>query len=325
MNYLIVPCLGRLIVDGLPQYLQRHPDGKLLFEKSIEGLPKDIYDRIIVAVLQNDIESYRADKAIMESLTKAYPISFHVFSSLTSGPAETIYRTIKECNLNGSIIVKDCDNYICLSEKPIGNFVVGLDINTWKEEIFFLKQKSFLIINEQNTILDIIEKQIKSSIISLGLYGFNNSEDFVCSYERLSDVNYHIDKLYVSHIISYLIGYNERIFRYISASNYENWGNVSLWNKIKKDRSIYFISYDAFFVTNEMIIDDNKKTRLYFLQRQGAFFVWFTSLDEAERNHIEDRLRRQGLNVKQIIFNCPMFVEKTIIDSIESLEKAITL
>ena len=36
MSTLIVPCVGRKIMNGIPQYLNRHPNGKLLIERSIE-------------------------------------------------------------------------------------------------------------------------------------------------------------------------------------------------------------------------------------------------------------------------------------------------
>ena len=41
MSTLIVPCMGRKLANGIPQYLNRHPNGKLLIERSIEGVYTD--------------------------------------------------------------------------------------------------------------------------------------------------------------------------------------------------------------------------------------------------------------------------------------------
>ena len=44
MSTLIVPCVGRKIMNGIPQYLNRHPNGKLLIERSIEGVFSEGFD-----------------------------------------------------------------------------------------------------------------------------------------------------------------------------------------------------------------------------------------------------------------------------------------
>ena len=35
MSTLIIPCVGRKFIDGKPQYIVRHPNGKLLLERSM--------------------------------------------------------------------------------------------------------------------------------------------------------------------------------------------------------------------------------------------------------------------------------------------------
>ena len=217
MSTLIVPCLGRRIVNELPQYLHRHPQGKLLIERSIEGIFSEEYEKILILLLKEDIEKYHADTLIREELKK-YPIEIIILENMTSGPAETVYMALQKANITGSVIVKDVDNYLKIASVPQGNFVAGLDLNTWERDIHNLRNKSFLILNEQGNLLDIIEKKVRSDVICLGLYGFNKAEDFVKAYEKLNDASYPILKLYISHVISYLIGYSGRVFHYIAVS-----------------------------------------------------------------------------------------------------------
>ena len=68
-----------------------------------------------------------------------------------------------------------------------GNFVSGLDLTTYNQDVFKVRTKSFIVTNEQNQILDIIEKKFRSDIISVGLYGFKNTNDFIEAYRNLSD------------------------------------------------------------------------------------------------------------------------------------------
>ena len=53
MSTLIVPCVGRKIMNGIPQYLNRHPNGKLLIERSIEGVFSDKCHCCMYRLLKN--------------------------------------------------------------------------------------------------------------------------------------------------------------------------------------------------------------------------------------------------------------------------------
>ena len=61
-------------------------------------------------------------------------------------------------------MVKDVDNYLKIKNVPHGNFVAGLDLNTWERDVHNLRNKSFLILNEQGNLLDIIEKKVRCVI-----------------------------------------------------------------------------------------------------------------------------------------------------------------
>lgn len=224
MSTLIIPCVGRKTVNGIPQYLNRHPNGKLLIEHSIQGVFTQDYQKVLIVLISSDVTQYKAKDIILDELSQ-YPIEIITLEKMTSGPAETVYQAIQKANITGSIVIKDCDNYLKTQSIPSGNFVAGLDLNEWERDIHSLKNKSFLIVNEQGNLLDIIEKQIRSDVVCLGLYGFQKTQDFVKAYNNLNDANYPISKLYVSHVISYLIGYYGRVFCCVPSLEYENWGD----------------------------------------------------------------------------------------------------
>lgn len=321
MSTLIVPCLGRRIVNEIPQYLHRHPNGKLLIERSIEGIFSEEYDRVVVVLLEDDIEEWHADIIIEEELKK-YPIEIVVLNSMTSGPAETVYMAIQKANIEGSVVVKDVDNYLKIKNVPHGNFVAGLDLNTWERDVHNLRNKSFLILNEQGNLLDIIEKKVRSDVICLGLYGFNKAEDFIKSYKKLNDISYPISKLYISHVISYLIGYSGRVFHYMEALEYENWGDERLWKDMQRDYTLYFIDLDNILGKNGTLSEANKK-KLSVLQQRGASFIGYTVENEEYKISALKVLQSAGLQFIKIIYGCPYSEKKEIIASNEALERKV--
>lgn len=321
MSTLIVPCMGRKIINGIPQYLNRHPNGKLLIERSIEGVYSKEYEKVYVVILSSDNDEYNAKSIIVEE-AKDYPLEIITLDKMTSGPAETVYQCIKIANIDGCIVVKDSDNFLKTDAVPAGNFVAGLDLNSWDRDVHNLRNKSFLIVNEQGNLLDIIEKQVRSDVICLGLYGFKKASDFVNAYERLNDVSYPISSLYLSHIISYLIGYSGRVFRYVKSLEYENWGDERLWKDMQRDYALYFIDLDNILGSNCTISNSNKN-KLLALQSRGAAFVGYTVKNEDFKISALKVLKLVGLNFTKIVYGCPHSEYKEIISSTTQLENKV--
>ena len=321
MSTLIVPCVGRKIMNGIPQYLNRHPNGKLLIERSIEGVFSDKYRRVLIVLLKEDTEHFDAESIIVQEV-KGYPLEFVLLDQLTSGPAETVYQAIQKANVTEQVVVKDADNYLKTEEVPQGNFVAGLDLNTWERDVHNLRNKSFLIVNEQGNLLDIIEKRVRSDVICLGLYGFKRAADFVKAYEHLNDASYPISKLYVSHVISYLIGYSGRVFRYVNSIAYENWGDERLWKDMQRDYTLYFIDLDNILGSDGILTESNKE-KLEVLQNRGASFIGYTVENEEFKISALNILQEAGLSFIKIIYGCPYSERKELIASDEELERKV--
>ena len=230
MSTLIIPCAGDAKLDGIPTCIARHPDGKYLFEKCITGVNLTTVDRIIFTISARDNVEYNIESKIKAA--ELGNVEVCVLDRKTRGPAETIYRTIKQMKVAGQFLIKDVDNSTSVPKLEQASFVAGLDVFDY--DIRNLKTKSFITVNEQNNILDIIEKQIKSNNICVGLYGFKSAEDFLNAYEALLDPNYGIEKLYVSHVITYLIGRYNRIFQYVKVENFESYGTQDEWDELKR-------------------------------------------------------------------------------------------
>lgn len=319
MSTLIVPCLGRRIVNGIPQYLNRHPNGRLLIEHSIAGIWNDTYSRLLIVILKDDADNYQAD-TLMKTELSAYSPEIVLLDSMTSGPAETVYLALQKVNVTGSFVVKDSDNYLKTESVPQGNFVAGLDLNSWERDIHNLRNKSFLIVNEQGNLLDIIEKQVRSEVICLGLYGFKKAEDFKKAYEHLNDASYPISRLYLSHVISYLIGYSGRVFHYVNSLEYENWGDERLWKEMQRDYTLYFVDLDN-ILGSSCTLSESIKEKLLLLQNRGAYFIGYTVNDDNYKTAALQAFEEAEIHFLKVVYGCPYSERKEIILSDEDLNR----
>lgn len=333
MNTLIIPCAGHSIRDGKAKYLIKHPDGKLLIEKCYDGIRKLKFDRVIVTILKEDDEIYNSSYVLKEVFANVACYEVCILENSTSGPAETIYQTIRKMNIQGAIVIKDSDNYIQIEECKYTNFVAGLNLFEYEQDIINIKNKSFIIANEQNHILDVVEKQIKSDIICIGLYGIKKASDFIEAYEALSDENYGIKRLYVSHIISYLIGRRGYVYKYIKTIDYENWSTDKEWNIVQRKYATYFINFENVLSkdkSEEYDYDRNVTLSLNspmienikILAERGGKIIITTSHSDKFKMRIFDLMKAVDIIPFDIICNCSYAI-RTIVNDEEYLKSCI--
>lgn len=295
-NNLLIPCCGDLCYHELPAFLSFHPNGNILLKESFRGLNRDNFDRIIITILKEHAQKYNARKIIEENIEG---VEILELEARTQGPANTIYETIKRCNIDGSIVVKDSDNYLMHAKETNSNYVAGVDIYQYNGEIRELKKKSFLSCNEQRHILDIKEKMIASNVVCLGEYGFANANDFVFAYENLKDSIYGLTHLYVSQIIAYLIGFKEQIFDYIPVSEFINWGNKQDLSELKHSNKTVYINYHTIVCADSSA----RITHLIDLMNNGVNLQFYVNDRAKTETEVRKELSSMGIYDCGIIFN----------------------
>lgn len=302
MRTLIVPCAGSRNIAGVPLFLNRHPDGRLLVIKAIQEIFPENYDRIIVTVLKKDYEEFDVKGKIEEANAGKYPIEFVRLLEKTSGPAETIYKTIELADISGEFAVRDSHNYIALKEDITGNFLTGLNLTKYERPIENLRSKNFITLNEQGQVLDVVEKHFCADVISTGFYGFKSADDFCLAFQRLNDPDYSFAGIYISHIISYLIGYQQRIFRAEMVTEFEDWSTKTAWHRVQKFHATFFLDLDQLCGTDGCM-SERTMQNLQKLSRQGAKFIGFTATITAI-DRLENYLREKQIAVLNIIGGC---------------------
>ena len=179
----------------------------------------NLYDisRKIKAAIKFDEERYEDIDIIISKVNNP-----------TVSQAQTIYDEIIRHDITGPIIVKDADNACDIElDNCKGNFVFVYPL----ENISLVdpQHKSYVSIDDQNFVTNIIEKRIINNLFNCGGYGFNNAEDFKTAYESLigfEDINNH---MYISHIIYWLMLNKNLKFRPIEAFGYNDF-NINFKN-----------------------------------------------------------------------------------------------
>ncbi len=319
MRTLIIPCAGGRTIDGVPAYIKRHPDGKFLLSKCMEGLDLSRIRDILVVIPENEERQFSVTEQIRREPGLGDRVKVQVLSRATMGAAETVYMAIKATGLTGSVLIKDCNNTIHIDGMPDGNFVAGLDLAAYKRDIHNLRYMSFLILNEQKQILDIVEKQIRAECICVGLYGFKDTRDFMFAYERLSDASYGIRQLYISHVISYLIGYQGRLFHYLAVDRYEDWRDEKSWLDIQNQYGNYFLSLDS--ILPDVCNIDKFAGAVNQLVSNGARVYALTSRRKEEA--VDPTYRLLEENGAQMIFGCTGSAKKVFLDKEQEVIDAL--
>jgi len=317
-NTLIIPCAGKSsrFPNMKPKWMLTHPNGKLMVQEALSGLDLSSFDRIIITIVKEHSEKYEAKLILSQIFDLSKKSKFEVLEldHFTSSQSHTVYETLKKKKIIGNFVVKDSDNFVHVSKSESPNFVVGLDINKFPGEVFRLKSKSFITKNDQNIITNIVEKKIVSENICLGVYGFDDPKKFMKAFEILSKKNSE-NEIYLSHIISYLIGTEEVIYSYTETNDFEDWGTMEDWRNTQIKHSTYFVDIDGILLENRgkfgkknwsntmNPIKENIEC-IKKLYEKGAQIVLTTCRSKKEIAPVKEMLENEGIQIHSIVTEC---------------------
>lgn len=313
MNNLVIPAAGASSrFPGMKlKWLLTHPTGNLVIEKVLKPFNFDNYDRIIITVLQEHEDLYSISTIIKQIFNDK--VELCILKEKTNSAVETIQQTIDIMCLKGHITIKDSDGVID-SEFPLSkNYVCGCKANQFN--IREIHNKSFIVHNENNTILDIQEKNLISDVICLGVYSMA-IEDFVNAYSSIkTSLAYRYEnEMYISHIVSYLIE-QDVIFEYQHVFDFKDWGTLQVWREEQNKYKTYFLDIDGVFLYNTGPygnktwynsldpIEENIQL-LKKLSDEGHQLIFTTSRNQQALGAFKKFLNEKNIKYKQIITDC---------------------
>ncbi len=222
---LIVPMVTviRDNSDMPVQFKYNNKTGQINCIRCIEGLDLSQFDKIYFILLYEHEQKYHIAEKI--SIARKYNpellnIEF-IFTFLdypTTSQAETVYNEIKKYDIKGPIFIKDADNTCTYKDFIDGNSVFVYPLE--KTMVVDPQHKSYVSTDDQNFIVNIIEKRVINNLFNCGGYKFDRASDFIEAYEGMLGYEMPGTHMYISHLIYWLILYKKIKFRPINVENF---------------------------------------------------------------------------------------------------------
>lgn len=315
---LILPVAGKSsrFPNMRPKFLLTHPSGCFMITESIRGLSPSSYKMIILIALREDEEKYNFSSGLINEIQQQYGVNNHsiklvLLDKETKSQAETVYLALKKADVNGPILIKDCDNYFPLNPVNLKdrNFVAVGDLHDEKK--INPGNKSYVVVGNKGVVENIVEKQVISNLFCSGAYYFYRSGDYITTYELMKNHK----GLYISHIIYKMLleGY---IFFIEIIRDYFDWGTLIDWQKFTSKYGTVFIDLDGVLVYNSgknfepkwgktEVIQNNANciNRLY--ESGKVKIIITTSRDEKSRQTTVKQLNKYHIKYHDLYMGLP--------------------
>jgi len=231
-----------------PKWMLSHPSSnRFMGIESIIGLNLDFFENIYFICLEEHETQYQFLEGFKNELRKIgveNKSEIILLKEKTESQSETIFNAIKEKNIEGFIFVKDSDNYFDVEIKDQSNQICYFDLNSI--DGINARNKSYIQLDTNGVVSNIVEKKVISSNFSVGGYGFSDAYEFCKNYENLKDIE---GECYISNIIFEML-LSGKTFTGTNTLNYKDWGTLEDWNKYKETYKTLFVDLDGTLVTN---------------------------------------------------------------------------
>ena len=315
MRSLIVPMAGRSsrFPNMRPKWMLTHPmTNRFMVTESILGLNLDFFDNIWFICLQEHEDKYQFMKGLVSELDEVglrSKSNIVLLPEQTDSQSETVYTFLSGQELEGFVFIKDSDGfYRCDVEER--NQVAYFDLNDMDD--INARTKSYIELDVNNVITNIVEKKVVSSTFSSGGYGFADAKEFCKTFEKLQDMD---GECYISHIIFEMM-LSGSTFYGTKTTDFKDWGTLDAWNKYKSQYKCLFVDIDGTLVTNSSIhfppyvgsgdpLEDNIEL-LDDLHQQGKVkIILTTSRPERLRQLTLMELQTKGIPYDELIMGLP--------------------
>lgn len=223
MRTLIIPCAGKStrFTSKTPKWLLNHPSGNIMVFESIQGLPINTFDRVIVVALERHLTNSIVNK-IYNQFESIPGFELLRLNEDTDSASDTVSQCILKSRVSGSIFIKDSDAYFHIDEIST-NEICTYSLNNCKN--ITPGNKSYIKKNDNDEVLTIVEKNVISSDFCCGLYSFSSALEFVDTYNSIKQDN----EIYISHVIFKML-LNGKKFKNRKTKEFIDWGTQEDWD-----------------------------------------------------------------------------------------------
>ena len=280
--------------------------------EAISGLNLDFFDNIYFICLQQHEDKYSFMKGFVSELDDAglrAKSNIVLLPEQTESQSETVYTFLSGYDLDGFIFIKDSDGfYRCDVEER--NQVAYFDLNDMDD--INARTKSYVDLDVNNVVTNIVEKKVISSTFSSGGYGFADAKEFCKTFEKLQDMD---GECYISHIIFEMM-LSGSTFYGTKTTDFKDWGTLDAWNKYKSQYKCLFVDIDGTLITNSSHhfppytgsgepIEDNIDLLAELHEQGRAKIILTTSRPERLRQLTIQELQTKRIPFDQLVMGLP--------------------
>ena len=296
-----------------PKWMLTHPmTNRFMVTESILGLNLDFFDNIWFICLQEHEDKYQFMKGLVSELDEVglrAKSNIVLLPEQTDSQSETVYTFLSGQELEGFVFIKDSDGfYRCDVEER--NQVAYFDLNDMDD--INARTKSYIELDVNNVITNIVEKKVVSSTFSSGGYGFADAKEFCKTFEKLQDMD---GECYISHIIFEMM-LSGSTFYGTKTTDFKDWGTLDAWNKYKSQYKCLFVDIDGTLITNSSHhfppytgsgepIEDNIDLLAKLHEQGRAKIILTTSRPERLRQLTIQELQTKGIPFDQLVMGLP--------------------
>ena len=317
MKTLIVPMAGKSsrFPNTRPKWMLTHPgSGRFMAIESIMGMNLDFFDQIVFVCLEEHEKKYRFSNGFKEELEQngiGQKSKILFLDRRTSSQSETTYLALKQLGCDGFVLVKDSDSFFKLDLDNNDNQVAYFNLDFSKQ--INPGSKSYIQMDSNGILTNIVEKKVVSSFFSVGGYGFESASEFCHTYEKINQLEVS-EEIYISHIIFEMI-LSGSIFKGKEVRQYKDWGTYEDWISYVRKYKCMFVDIDGVLFSNTSShfsnlgmgrpIDENIDM-LNKLHSEGkTTIILTTSRSEKTRTLTENELRDKGVKYDRLIMGLP--------------------
>jgi hypothetical protein len=314
MKNLIIPAAGlsSRFPNMKPKWLLTHPNGNMMFIQSVSGLNLKEFDNIYLFSLTSTLDKYsKIRDGIKRNFFENFNRNIEIveLDKQTNSQSQTVYEGIKKSKLNGSILIKDSDNYFECSNFEKNSICYSSIEDT---NIRNIQNKSYLTFDSQKKLLNIVEKRVIGSHFSVGGYYFSDQNIFLKTYEKIRHLE-GMSEVYISNIVNELI-LNDAEFNCKQVSSYKDWGTLEDWEIYKSNYKTFFIDIDGVLLKNGSdyfdlnwadtpVLEKNVNYINNLNKKYNCQIILTTARKESYREKTIEQLKKINLKFDHIIFN----------------------
>jgi phosphoglycolate phosphatase-like HAD superfamily hydrolase len=229
----------------------------------------------------------------------------------TNGPADTVAEMLRRAGVDGPFAVKDADSFFDPVPLPEGGFVAVSDVRR-APHMTNVGAKSFAVINENDLVVEMVEKSLASNFVSVGLYGFAGAAAYLEHFAALADGGG--QEIFVSHVMNRAISQG-MVVAPLVVSGLVDVGTLEDWRRHVRPRStivtdldgVVFENHSRYFAPFWTEPDRPIAANIATLRRwqdEGAQLIFMTARPEEFRRKTGDALRALGLKPHALIMDC---------------------